>query len=96
MGSIGAGGLTPPKTQRAVIIEARDHVGIRADTPFPTLQNNQFLIRTDAISINPSDTKMRGDFVTPGGVLGTDYAGTVVARGPEATDVEVGDRVCGA
>jgi NADPH:quinone reductase-like Zn-dependent oxidoreductase len=48
------------------------------------------------VAVNPSDTKMRGAFVTPGGVLGTDYAGTVVACGPEVTEVEVGDRVCGA
>ena len=96
MGSIGTGVLAPPTTQRAVIIDARDQVRIRDDVPFPTLQRDQFLIRTDAVAVNPSDIKMRGDFVTPGGVLGTDYAGTVVASGPEVTEVKVGDRVCGA
>lgn len=96
MGAIGTEVPPPPTTQRAVIIEAGDQVRVRDDVPLPTLQKDQFLIRTDAVAVNPSDTKMRGDFVTPGGVLGTDYAGTVVARGPEVTAVEVGDRVCGA
>jgi NADPH:quinone reductase-like Zn-dependent oxidoreductase len=29
-------------------------------------------------------------------MLGADYAGTVVARGPAVTGIEIGDRVCGA
>ncbi len=69
---------------------------VKDDVPFPMLQRDQFLIRTDAVAVNPSDTKMRGDFVTVGGVLGTDYAGTVIARSSDVTGVEVGDRVCGA
>ncbi|CAI7584490.1 unnamed protein product [Penicillium manginii] len=39
---------------------------------------------------------MRGDFVTVGGILGTDYAGTVVALGPHVPSVKIGDRLCGA
>lgn len=96
MGPIDEDFFTPLETQRAVIIENGDHVRVRDDVAFPTLQRDQFLIKTEAVAINPSDTKMRGDFVTPGGVLGTDYAGTVVACGPEVTKVKVGDRVCGA
>ncbi|KAI9163911.1 putative enoyl reductase [Paramyrothecium foliicola] len=74
---------------------ADDHASVQ-NVPLPTLQTGQFLVRTDAVAINPSDTKMRGSFATNGGVLGTDYAGTVVALGPETTFVQVGDRVCGA
>lgn len=85
-----------PATHHAVIIEAGDRVQVRNDVPLPALQKHQFLIRTDAVAINPADTKMRGPFVTPGGILGIDYAGTVVARGPEITEVDIGDRVCGA
>jgi NADPH:quinone reductase-like Zn-dependent oxidoreductase len=96
MVSNGNGVTAPPPTHRAVVIEAGDQVRVRDDVPLPTLQRDQFLVRTDAIAVNPSDTKMRGNFVTRGGVLGTDYAGTVVARGAEVTEVEVGDRVCGA
>lgn len=95
MGSIRNDAIVP-RSQRAVVIESGDQVRVREDAPFPVLQNDQFLIRTDAVAVNPSDTKMRGDFVTAGGVLGTDYAGTVIARGSEVTNIEVGDRVCGA
>jgi NADPH:quinone reductase-like Zn-dependent oxidoreductase len=96
MGIITDTGFIPPTTQRAIIAQTGDHVCIRDDTPFPPLQKDEFLVRTEALSINPSDTKMRGDFVTPGAMLGADYAGTVVARGPAVTAVEIGDRVCGA
>ena len=96
MGSIGTDtGFTPPTTQCAIVVDAGDDVRIRDDTPFPPLQKDEFLVRTEAWAINPSDTKMRGDFVTPGAMLGCDYAGTVVARGPDTTGVEIGDRVCG-
>lgn len=97
MGSIGIDtGFVPPTTQRAIIAEAGDHICIRSDTPLSPLQRDEFLVRTEALSLNPSDTKMRGDFVTPGAMLGADFAGTVVARGAAVTGIEIGDRVCGA
>ncbi|OAG36755.1 hypothetical protein AYO21_09028 [Fonsecaea monophora] len=99
MGSVGietARGFVPPTTHRAIVAEAGDRIVIREDTPLAPLQSHEFLVRTEALSLNPSDTKMRGDFVTPGAMLGADYAGTVVARGAGVTAVEIGDRVCGA
>lgn len=96
MGSVGNGGLSPPVSHRAVVIESNDRVFVRDNVPLPELQPTQFLVRTEAVAINPSDTKMLGSFVTHGGVLGTDYAGTVVAVGPQVTEVELGDRICGA
>lgn len=96
MASSGTGISAPPATHRAVVIEAGDEVRVRDDVKLPTLEKGRFLVRTDAVAVNPSDTKMRGGFAVHGGVLGTDYAGTVVARGPEVTDVAIGDRVCGA
>lgn len=96
MASVSNGHFTPPATHRAVIIEAGDHIRVCDDVALPPLEEDQFLVRTEAVAINPSDAKMRGPFVTAGGILGIDYAGTVVARGPAVTGVEVGDRVCGA
>ena len=96
MESVGTVAPVLPTTQRTVIIEAGDRVRGRDDMPLPTLEKHQFLIRTEAVVINPSDTKTRGPCVTPGGVLGTDYTATVVACRPEVTEVKVGDRVCGA
>ncbi|KAF4635603.1 hypothetical protein G7Y89_g2490 [Cudoniella acicularis] len=88
--------FVPPRTQRAVIIDAHDNVLVSSDAPMPAMGPSQFVAHTDAVAINPSDTKMRGPFVTPMGILGTDYAGRVVAVGSEVKDVEVGDRICGA
>ncbi|KAM4055325.1 alcohol dehydrogenase groES-like domain-containing protein [Hirsutella rhossiliensis] len=96
MASIGTGDSAPPAIHPAVVIEAGDRVRVRDHVRLPALEKDQFLVRTEAVAVNPSDTKMRGAFVTAGGVLGTDYAGTVVARGQGVTEVEVGDRVCGA
>ncbi|EXJ69158.1 uncharacterized protein A1O5_08093 [Cladophialophora psammophila CBS 110553] len=97
MGSIAIDtGLIPPTTQRAIIAETGERVCIREDTPLASLRSDEILVHTEALSLNPSDTKMRGDFVTPGAMLGCDYAGTVIARGSAVAGVEIGDRVCGA
>lgn len=85
-----------PATQRAIVTTADGIPVIKDGVPCPKLQPDQIFIRTEAVAINPSDTKMKGAFVTPSGVLGGDYAGSVVAIGSNITDVTVGDRVCGA
>lgn len=88
--------FTPPTVQKAVVIGADDRVTVWDGASVPAMGPDQFYVRTEAVAINPSDTKMRGPFVTPGGVLGTDYAGVVVAVGSAVRDVAIGDRVCGA
>ncbi|GKT48780.1 enoyl reductase LovC [Colletotrichum spaethianum] len=88
--------FTPPATQRAVIVNDQDQVVIWDEAPCPPMAPDQIYVRTEAVAINPSDTKMRGSFVTPFGILGTDYAGTVVAVGSAVKGLAVGDRVCGA
>jgi hypothetical protein len=85
-----------PPSQRAIIIGTDERVHIQENIELPQLKTGEFLIRTDAVAVSPSDTKMRGDFVTVGGILGTDYAGTVVALGPHVPSVKIGDRLCGA
>lgn len=88
--------FTPPQNQTALTVNDKDEVMIWTEAPCPKLPPDQVYVRTEAVAINPSDTKMRGDFATPFAFLGTDYAGTVVAVGSEVTDVKVGDRVYGA
>lgn len=88
--------LVPPGTQKAVVAGQDDHAIVWNEAPVPSLKPGQFYVRTEAVAINPSDTKMRGSFVTLKGILGTDYAGTVVALGPDVEGIAVGDRVCGA
>jgi NADPH:quinone reductase-like Zn-dependent oxidoreductase len=96
MGGLTTTRFTPPATQSALIVDDNDEVMIWNEAPCPTLPADQVLLRTDAVAINPSDTKMRGGFATPFGILGADYAGTVVAVGSDVTGVAVGDRICGA
>lgn len=86
-----------PRRQRAIVVDEYDNPRIWDEAPCPQHAPDQILLRTDVVAINPSDTKMRGDFVTPMGILGGEFAGTVIAIGSQVTqDVTLGDRVCGA
>ncbi|KAL1884001.1 hypothetical protein Daus18300_000110 [Diaporthe australafricana] len=81
-----------PATQRALVVDDKDEVVILNKAPCPQLPADQVLVRTEAVGLNPSDTKMRGPFVTPFATLGADYAGTVMAVGSEVIGIKVGDR----
>jgi zinc-binding alcohol dehydrogenase family protein len=66
------------------------------ERPDPTPAGMDLLVRVEAISVNPVDTKVRrrggaepGDWK----ILGYDAAGTVVATGPEARNFRTGDKV---
>ncbi|TLD11441.1 hypothetical protein PspLS_11937 [Pyricularia sp. CBS 133598] len=94
-GSLSPEPFTGSATQTAIVVINGSAPAIQS-TAIARLPHDQVLLRTEAVGINPSDTKMRGAFATPGGILGADYAGTVVAVGPGVeADVKVGDRVCG-
>jgi zinc-binding alcohol dehydrogenase family protein len=65
------------------------------ELPDPVPAGRDLLVRVEAISVNPVDTKIRQN-VDPAGadkVLGWDAAGTVVAVGPEAKAFKPGDTV---
>jgi zinc-binding alcohol dehydrogenase family protein len=66
------------------------------ERPDPPPTGMDLLVRVEAISVNPVDTKVRrrggaepGDWK----ILGYDAAGTVVAAGPEARNFRTGDKV---
>lgn len=99
MGSLPNDTFTPPATQKAIVVNDRDEVVLWDAAPVPALAPDQVMVRVEAVGLNPSDTKMRGAFATPFGILGADLAGTVVAVGRDlvgARDIAVGDRVFGA
>lgn len=98
-------GDLPPKivimhapSTRTLVVAAKDgSFNVVHDQDLPPLDDCSILVKTEAMAINPSDTKMLGAFQTPGAVLGTDFAGTVVAVGPKAkAGIAIGNRVCGA
>ncbi|KAI1503276.1 putative alcohol dehydrogenase [Biscogniauxia marginata] len=91
--------LDLPKTQRAIVANDKLDYCIREDVPLPPLADDSVIIKTEAVGLNPVDTKMVGPFVTPGAIYGTDASGVVVAMGAEVVAsgrLKIGDRVCGA
>jgi NADPH2:quinone reductase len=67
-----------------------------ATLPVPAARGRDLLVRVQAISVNPVDTKQRAPSAkveTEPRVLGWDAAGTVEAVGPEATLFKAGDEV---
>ncbi|KAI1344559.1 putative alcohol dehydrogenase [Xylariaceae sp. FL0016] len=91
--------LDLPKTQRAIVASDKLDYVIRDNVPLPPIMDDSVIIKTEAVSLNPVDTKMVGPFVTPGAIYGTDAAGTVVAMGADVAAsgrLKIGDRVCGA
>lgn len=69
---------------------------IDVELPQPTAGENDLLVRVEAVSVNPVDTKVRSPKpqveVQPK-VLGYDAAGTVEAFGAAVTGFQTGDRV---
>lgn len=66
------------------------------DLPKPVPANHDLLVRVEAISVNPVDTKVRaakGDAEKSPRVLGWDAAGIVEAVGPEVKRFKPGDEV---
>lgn len=88
--------FTPPKAQEGIIAGIDGTPKVSSEAPCPPLGPDQVYVRTEAVAVNPSDTKMMGEFVVPGALFGADYAGTVVAVGADVEGVDVGDRICGA
>ncbi|KAK4236132.1 zinc-binding dehydrogenase family oxidoreductase [Achaetomium macrosporum] len=85
-------------TQTALIGGPNGSIVLSNSAPLPQepLLDDQIAIAVKAVSLNPADTKMTGDFHIPGAVLGCDVAGVVTAAGPTAAEewgYRVGDRV---
>src|SRR5258708_5511833 len=69
---------------------------VDVDIPKPEATGRDLLVKVEAISVNPVDTKVRApkDAVEKAPrVLGWDAAGAVVAVGPDVTLFQVGDPV---
>ncbi|XXH02729.1 Fusarielin synthase fsl1 [Hypoxylon texense] len=87
-----------PKQQSALVGLADGSLGLSHEAPVPDLEDDMIIVQNVACSINPVDTNLLGDLVTPGAIAGMDFAGYVVAIGAQAktpTKIEIGDRVCG-
>ncbi len=81
---------------RALTWQGRENVSIE-NVPDPTIQHpNDAIIEVTSTAICGSDLHLYtvlGPFLSPGDVLGHETMGVVVEAGPEAGDLQVGDRV---
>ncbi|KAK3299487.1 uncharacterized protein B0H64DRAFT_355625 [Chaetomium fimeti] len=87
-------------TQSALVGGNNDDIILSTAAPIPPrLDDDQVAVAVKAIALNPVDTKMLGDFHTPGAVLGCEFSGVVTSAGPVATSewgLKEGDRVSAA
>ena len=73
-------------------MKAIDHTFAEIELPKPAPAGRDLLVKVEAISVNPVDTKQRKT-ATSSRILGWDAAGTVEAVGSEATLFKPGDAV---
>jgi NADPH2:quinone reductase len=68
---------------------------VERELPEPVATGHDLLVRVEAVSVNPVDTKLRQNAAPDGGfrVLGFDAVGTVEAVGGDVRRFRVGDRV---
>jgi NADPH:quinone reductase-like Zn-dependent oxidoreductase len=88
---------TLPETQTAIVGLVDGTLTIVNDARLPKLADDMILVKCVCVGLNPVDTKMVGRLVVPGAVVGTDFAGHVVAIGNNAQypGIKIGDRVAG-
>ncbi|KAK4158308.1 putative zinc-binding dehydrogenase family oxidoreductase [Chaetomidium leptoderma] len=87
----------PSATQTAIVGSNDGQVELSTLAQVAATVGDIVLVRNKAVAVNPVDTKMAGPFITPGAILGSDFAGVVERAGPDAANhgIRVGDRVCG-
>jgi len=92
---------TIPEAMRGMVYETHgpDKLAWRGTMPVPQAGKNQILVKVEAGSLNPYDvyaTESQTTFLRrKGHPVGSDVAGTVVARGQDVTRFRVGDKVFG-
>jgi NADPH:quinone reductase len=74
-------------------MKAIDHTFAEIEQPKPTPAGRDLLVKVEAISVNPVDTKQRKTRTSGSHVLGWDAAGTVESVGRDASLFKPGDAV---
>ena len=83
-----------PTQMQAVIVQGKSKAELqKVDTPQPG--PGEILVKVSHVALNPTDWKHLDFFGVQGSTLGSDFVGTVVAKGQGADDVQQGDRVAG-
>ncbi|GFF74766.1 protein TOXD [Aspergillus udagawae] len=83
-------------SQAAVITRSLGYADFITNWPIPSLRDDDILVRTVAVALNPIDWMLLESTPSPHAIMGHDYAGTVVAVGDSVRELfKIGDRVCG-
>ena len=86
-----------PSTQMAIIAGPNGEFKIATSHPVTPLADDELIVKTVAVALNPVDGKLVGPFITQDAIFGYDLAGVIVAVGKADTHgFKVGDRVCGS
>ncbi|MGC6517906.1 MAG: zinc-binding alcohol dehydrogenase family protein [Candidatus Puniceispirillaceae bacterium] len=65
------------------------------EVPTPELRPRDVLVQVKGISVNPVDSKIRTNISPESGykIIGYDACGTIIDKGPDVTDYDIGDDV---
>ncbi|KAF2793115.1 GroES-like protein [Melanomma pulvis-pyrius CBS 109.77] len=84
---------------KALILDAQNQTANLCDIPQPTANDNEILVRVQAISLNPIDPLyVSHPLASSGRTIGSDFSGTIVSLGsfvPPGNNLKTGDRVAG-
>lgn len=81
---------------KAIKITSTGKAEVLDGVPVPKLRDGYILVRTKAVSANPTDWKHIDLFASPGATVGCDYRGVVERVGLDVQNgIKVGDRVAG-
>ncbi|PKI82466.1 hypothetical protein MVES1_003434 [Malassezia vespertilionis] len=82
-----------PSTMQAIVVEGKGQASIK-EVPTPKPTDGQVLVKIHDVAVNPTDWKHLDFFGKANTILGSDFAGTIVAKAPDAnTSLEIGTRV---
>lgn len=90
--------MSLPQHHTIVAAKARGELTIESKAPLAAMEPDMVLVKTAAVAINPHDAKTLEYSPVPGAIVGSDFAGTVVALGSDAQKsgrFAIGDRVAG-
>lgn len=81
---------------KAIIQSSLGTASLVYDFPVPKIQDDQILVKTVAVAVNPIDWMKIDGFPAIGAKQGHDYSGIVLEVGAKVTrGFQKGDRVCG-
>ncbi|KAK7694089.1 hypothetical protein QCA50_003665 [Cerrena zonata] len=86
--------MAVPTKMQALITKETKSVKVE-EILVPEIDDNDVLIKNDAIALNPTDWKHVYTVTIPGTIVGCDFSGTIAKVGKNVTSFTIGDRVAG-